>query len=94
MTEMMTMIYATPATGAGLATGVTLAKLGPILAVAGPMLAVAMGLLILGWLLWRALMKPVPMDLHLPETRVPGDQLTRERFRPRASDLLSRRSRF
>ncbi|MCC7370342.1 MAG: hypothetical protein IT306_18095 [Chloroflexi bacterium] len=94
MTEIL--FYATPVggTSAGVAAGTIFPAPGSLLATAGPILAVVMGLLILGWLVWRALMKPVPMDVHLPETRVPGDQLTRERFRPRASELLGRRSRF
>lgn len=91
MTNIM-VLYASPATGTS--AGTILPASGSILLTLGPILAVALGLLILGWLLWRALMKPVPLDLHLPATRVPGDQLTDERFRPRASDLLSRCAHF
>jgi len=87
MTEIL--MHSAPAAGlgAGLAIGVL-----PLSA--GPVIVVILGLLMLGWFMRQVFFKQVPLDLTPPDPRVPGDQLARERFRPRASDLLPRPPRL
>jgi hypothetical protein len=87
MTELL--LQASPAAG----LGVGLAA-GNLTIPAGPVIVLILGLLMVGWFVRQVLFKQVPMDLTLPEMRVPGDQLVRERFHPRASDLLPRSPRY
>ena len=87
MTELL--LQTSPAAGleAGLAASTLTIS-------AGPAIVLVLGLVMLGWLMRKLLFKQVPLDLTLPEMRVPGDQLVRERFHPRASDLLPRSPRY
>lgn len=87
MTEVL--LQASPAAG----LGVGLAS-GALTIAAGPVIVMILGLVMFGWFVRQVLFKQVPLDLTVPEMRVPGDQLTRERFRPRASDLLPRSPRY
>ena len=87
MTELLVQMSPAASLGAGLAASTL-----PVSA--GPVIVVILGLAMLGWLMRKVLFKQVPLDLALPEMRVPGDQLVRERFHSRASDLLSRSPRY
>jgi hypothetical protein len=87
MTELL--LQASPA--AGLGAGLTASTLAIS---AGPAVVLVLGLVVLGWFVRQMLFRQVPLDLTLPEMRVPGDQLVRERFHPRASDLLPRSPRY
>ena len=87
MTELLLQALPAAGLGAGLAASTLTIS-------AGPAIVLVLGLVMLGWLMRKLLFKQVPLDLTLPETRVPGDQLVRERFHPRASDLLPRSPRY
>ena len=87
MTELLMQASPAAGFGAGLAASILTTS-------AGPVLVAILGLVMVGWFVRQVLFKQVPLDLTLPEMRVPGDQLVRERFHPRASDLLPRSPRF
>ena len=87
MTELLFQVSPATGLGAGLAAG-------SLTISAGPVIVAILGLLMVGLFLRQMLFKRVPLDVSLPEMRVPGDQLVRERFHPRASDLLPRSPRF
>lgn len=88
MMELMLLAAPTSGFGAGLATGVTA---GMMIGKLGPLVTVLAGLVFFGWLVRQLLFKPTPLDVPLPDTRVPDDTYARESYHPRASDLLGRR---
>lgn len=90
MMELMLLAAPTSGLGAGLATGMTA---GMVIGKLGPLVTVLAGLVFFGWLVRQMLFKPTPLDAPLPDTRTQDDQLIRERYHPRASDLLGRRPR-
>jgi hypothetical protein len=86
MTEVL--VHASPVAGfgAGLAASVQPSVLGP-------MVVAILGLIMLGWFVRQVFFKQVPFDTTPDDPRAAGDHLTRERFHPRASDLLPRSPR-
>lgn len=67
------------ALGADLVTGM---MAGMVIGKLGPVVAVLLGVALLGWLVRQSLVKRVPLDGPLPETRVTDDLFVRERDRP------------
>lgn len=87
MTEIL--VHASPAVGFG--AGLAASTLPTVL---GPVIVVVLGLLMLGWLMRQVFFKRVPLDATPADARAAGDHLVRERFHPRASDLLPRPPRL
>ena len=87
MTEML--VQASPAAGLGAGPA---ASMLPIQA--GPVIVLVLGLVTIGWFLRQVFFKQVPLDTTPADARTPGDPLWRDRFRPRASDLLPRQPRY
>ena len=87
MTEIVVQASPAAGLGAGLST-----RIAP--EVFGPVIVGILGLVMLAWLVRQLFVKQVPLDVAPPEPRAAGDQIVRERFHPRASDLLPRPSRY
>ena len=88
MTEVL-FVHASPA--AGLGVGLAASSLPTLL---GPIIVLILGLVMLGWFMRQVFFKPVPLDTTPSDARTAVDQLARERFQPRASDLLPRPPRL